>query len=83
MTVEQLTHDALALPEQDRAALAQTLLHSLDRNGNDEMSEEIEREWVNEVLRRREAIRNDPSRLIPWEIAREQLRTELAERRKR
>jgi putative addiction module component (TIGR02574 family) len=52
-TIEQLTHDALALTEAERAHLAQTLLQSLEP-----MAEEgVEAAWTDEVARRMERVR--------------------------
>lgn len=76
MTVEQLTSRALALPHEERAQLAEELLKSLDASDND-LPVEIDQELVDEILRRREEIRRDSSRLIPWEVARERLSDSL------
>ena len=50
-TIEQITHEALTLPEADRAHLAQTLLQSLEP-----AEESVEQAWVSEVGRRLERI---------------------------
>jgi hypothetical protein len=70
MTVEQLTLDALALPEEARERLARTLLDSLrtadfaDDEDRDETvsQEQIDREWAEEIQRRREQIRREKSK---------------------
>lgn len=48
-TPQQITQDALTLPEPARAELAQTLLQSLD---TDEAEEGVEEAWEAEVARR-------------------------------
>ncbi|MEZ0268116.1 MAG: addiction module protein [Phycisphaerae bacterium] len=52
-TTEQLTHDALALPETDRARLAQALLQSLEPT----VDEGVAEAWDVEVARRLERVR--------------------------
>ena len=51
-TIENITHDALTLPETERACLAQTLLRSLEP-----AEEGVEEEWAAEVGRRLERVR--------------------------
>ncbi len=46
-TIEQITHDALTLTENDRAHLAQALLHSLEP-----VDDDVEQAWDVEVARR-------------------------------
>lgn len=48
-TVDQLTHEALSLSEQERAQLAHALLRSLD---SDENVSEVEAAWEAEIARR-------------------------------
>ena len=48
MNLEQIEQAALHLPEEERAALAQRLLLSLDQPS----AEEIEADWLAEALRR-------------------------------
>lgn len=52
-TIEQLTHDALTLPETERAHLAQSLLQSLEPSAE----EGVEDAWDAEVSRRLELVR--------------------------
>jgi len=56
MTAEasELLRRALALPEDERAALANTLLDSLDTN-----PESVEKAWEEEIARRIEALKSD------------------------
>lgn len=51
-TIKQITHEALTLPESDRAHLAQTLLQSLEP-----AEEGVEQAWASEVGRRLERVR--------------------------
>jgi putative addiction module component (TIGR02574 family) len=51
-TIEQLTSDALTLPEAERARLAHVLLQSLEP-----VEEGVEQEWAIEVGRRLERVR--------------------------
>ena len=50
--IERLTHDALTLPDTERAHLAQTLLRSLDPG----VEEGVEEAWNEEVARRLERV---------------------------
>lgn len=50
-TIEQITHEALTLPETERAHLAQALLQSLEP-----AEEGVEQAWVAEVRRRLERV---------------------------
>jgi putative addiction module component (TIGR02574 family) len=52
-TAAQLTHEALALNEAERALLAQTLLQSLEP-----AEEGVEEAWTAEVSRRLEQVRD-------------------------
>ncbi len=51
-TIEQVTHDALTLPELERAHLAQTLLQSLEPI----VEEGVEEAWDLEIARRLERV---------------------------
>jgi putative addiction module component (TIGR02574 family) len=50
-TIEQLTQDALTLPETERARLAQTLLQSLEPS-----EEGVEQAWAIEIGQRLERV---------------------------
>jgi putative addiction module component (TIGR02574 family) len=52
MSIEQLTHDALTLPESDRAQLAQALLLSLEPAAE----KGVAAAWDAEVARRLESV---------------------------
>lgn len=53
MTVAQLTHDALALPREERADLAMRLLESLDASSEQAAHD---RAWSREIVRRLESL---------------------------
>jgi len=61
-TIEQLTHEALTLPETERARLAQTLLQSLEP-----AEEGVEQAWAIEVVRRLERVREGTAQGRPAE----------------
>ena len=63
-TIEQVTHEALTLPEQERAQLAHTLLRSLDPAEN---AAEVEAAWEAEIAGRVERIRQGAARGRPAE----------------
>lgn len=66
--------EALALPSDQRAALAGSLINSLD----DEPDEGIEEAWSVEIARRLAQIDSGEIRLLSWAEARSRLRLELA-----
>jgi putative addiction module component (TIGR02574 family) len=61
-TIEQLTLEALTLPETDRAHLAQTLLQSLEP-----AEEGVEQAWAVEVGRRLDRVRQGTAEGRPAE----------------
>jgi putative addiction module component (TIGR02574 family) len=60
---------ALALPTEDRAALAGSLLESLDT----EVDEDVEAAWGNEVNRRVTELNSGAVKTIPWTQVRRRL----------
>jgi len=64
---------ALSLSEEERAALADSLLASLD-GGVDEGAEEA---WEQEISRRIADIDSGKAKMIPWEEVREKLLSRL------
>jgi putative addiction module component (TIGR02574 family) len=62
-TVEQLAKQAMALPTESRARLADLLVESLDA---DELGR-IDRLWTAEAKRRRDEVRAGHVKLIPGE----------------
>lgn len=63
LTIEKLTHDALTLPENERAQLVQTLLQSLEPS----IDEGVQAAWDTEVARRVEAVRKGTAQGRPAE----------------
>jgi len=60
--VSDLLKRALALPADERAALANTLLDSLET-----ASESVEQAWDEEVARRIEDLKTGKAVTVPWE----------------
>ena len=55
-TFDALANEALSLPQTERAKLAQVLLHSLDRD-TEEDPVEVEKAWLDEIERRMKDVR--------------------------
>ena len=72
--LEKLKDDLLALPPDSRASLAHALIASLD----EEVDEDVERRWAQEIRRRDNDIKNGQAVLRPVDEvlrdARERLR---------
>ena len=60
--VSDLLKRALALPVDERAALANTLLDSLETT-----NESVQEAWDEEVARRMEALKAGKAVTVPWE----------------
>ncbi len=67
--VTELLKKALALPPEARAALAGSLLESLDEI----VDATAEQEWSREIARRIEELDSGKVKPIPWEEARRQI----------
>jgi putative addiction module component (TIGR02574 family) len=67
--VADLLKKALALPAEARAALANSLLESLD----DTVDESAEEEWNKEIARRIQELDSGKVKPIPWADARRQI----------
>lgn len=67
--VSELLKKALALPAEARAALAGSLLDSLD----DTVDASVEEEWSQEILRRIQELDSGKVRPVPWAEARRQV----------
>lgn len=63
---KQILSAILKLPMEARAALAGTLLKSLD----DPIDENVEAAWAEEISKRIAEIDRDLVRMVPWEEAR-------------
>jgi putative addiction module component (TIGR02574 family) len=64
-----ILQDALELPPDARAALAATLLDSLDQT----VDEDAEAAWQSEILARLKELDEGRVRLVPWAEARRQI----------
>jgi putative addiction module component (TIGR02574 family) len=73
MDVAELLKEAAKLPEADRAALADSLLESLDT----EVDEDAEEAWHAEVHRRLTEIDTGAVSLVPWEDVQRRLWSRL------
>ena len=69
--VSELLKKALALPAEARAALAESLLDSLDET----VDASAEEEWNREIARRIRELDSGKVKPIPWEEARRQVST--------
>jgi len=67
--VAELLKKALALPVEARAALAGSLLESIDET----IDASAEEEWNEEIARRIEELDSGKVKPIPWEEARRQI----------
>ena len=71
-TVDQLTHEALNLSEQERAQLAHALLRSLDSAEN---VSEVDAAWEAEITRRVERVKQGTAKGRPAEDVFHDVRT--------
>jgi len=71
----QILHEALELPPEQRAALADSLLNSLDTD----VDADVEQAWREEIERRVESVRNGTAHMVPWQ----EVQARLASRLKR
>ena len=69
----ELLKDALSLPPEGRAALADSLLESLDQ----EIDADAEQAWLEEIQKRLREIENGAVELLPWEEAERRLWAKL------
>lgn len=75
LTAEMVVQEALGLPTGERALLAEKLLDSLAGETN----AEVDCAWVDEVRRRRAAVRNGSATLIDGPDAVRQARVAIQE----
>lgn len=68
--IEAILSDALLMPEEDRAIIAERLIASLDR----EFEKDTEIEWQKELQKRVVEINSGKVICIPWEEVRTRLR---------
>lgn len=74
LTVEQIAEEALALPSEARALLANRLVESLDP-AEDGYVHQL---WIAEARHRRDEVRSGKVATIPGDIALEQVRQAFA-----
>jgi len=72
-TVEQLAEQAMTLPSESRARLADLLVESLE---GDDLGR-IEQLWIAEAKRRRDEVRNGKVDTVPGEDALRQVRDSI------
>jgi hypothetical protein len=72
-TIEQLAEQAMNLPAESRAKLADLLVESLDA---DELGR-IEQMWVTEAKRRRDEVRSGKVKSIPGDVGLRKVRDTL------
>lgn len=73
--VSDLLKRALALPAEERAALANTLLDSLEAP-----SQSVEEDWDKEVTRRMQDLKEGKAVTVPWEQLHRELLAMVNER---
>lgn len=74
LTVELITEEALALPSEARALLADHLVESLDP-AEDGYARQL---WIAEAIRRRDEVRSGRVQAIPGEEALARVRSAVA-----
>ena len=67
--VDHLIDEALALPAEERSAVALALLDSL--GGEDQAA--VSQAWADEIRRRKEELRSGAARAVPWSEAKARL----------
>jgi putative addiction module component len=72
--VEQLANQAMALPGESRARLAELLVESLEA---DDLGP-VERAWITEAKRRRDDVRSGKVALVSGEEALQKVRDSIA-----
>jgi len=74
----ELLRDALSLPAEARAALIDSLLESLDADGNHvEIDGNFQEAWRDEIQRRLRQIDTNAVSMISWDDAKSALRSRL------
>jgi putative addiction module component (TIGR02574 family) len=84
MSAEKLRKEALALPLDERAALAKDLLLSLDESaeaGAEEAWAGAEEAWAEEIGRRAQAVADGTATLVDWADAEKRITARLKARR--
>jgi putative addiction module component (TIGR02574 family) len=73
--VNQLLKKAMALPENERAELAGSLLDTLDETAD----EDVEAAWQNEVALRIQELDSGRAKTVPWTEVRRRLAAKLSQ----
>jgi putative addiction module component (TIGR02574 family) len=73
MSAALILAEALKLPAEERAALAEQLLDSVDDEAGKSVDEMTDEELGAELERRHQEYLRDPSVGIPWEVVRKDL----------
>jgi putative addiction module component (TIGR02574 family) len=60
--LDELLQKAMALPPEARAALASSLIESLDEN----VDEDAEAAWQQEIARRMDEVQAGTAKTVPW-----------------
>ena len=60
--LDDLLQKAMALPPEARAALASSLIESLDQN----VDEDAEAAWQQEIARRMDGVQAGTAKTVPW-----------------
>ena len=68
---------ALQLPPEERADIAQNLIASLD----EPLDEDVETAWLAEVERRLQDVNRGTAKLEPWEVVRDRIAMRLRAKR--
>ena len=76
LTFEALSNEALALPADKRAILANQLLESLDGHEN---AREVEAAWAQEIERRVRAFERGEAEFVPGDEALAKLKKKFAQ----
>jgi putative addiction module component (TIGR02574 family) len=69
----ELLKKALALPAEERADLASTLIDSLDAT----VDEDVEAAWQQEIHRRTADLDSGKAKTVPWEAVRHRISSKL------
>ncbi len=78
-TAKRIADEALKLPAEARAALAGTLLDSLD----EEVDEDAEAAWSDEIAKRVRELEDGAVKTVPWsEVHRSMLRSRREAKRR-
>jgi putative addiction module component (TIGR02574 family) len=78
-SAKKIANEALKLPADARAALAGTLLDSLD----EEIDEDAEEAWSIEIAKRVQEIEDGSVKTVPWSVVRQSILRSRREAKRR